>query len=156
MPQLAEITNEPIVRDALSIELFLQGLINRGEISASLFGGGQRKFTPVDRLSGERPYVLSVSGMNTRYEYESHSYGGVFSEDGDQTHYHDFSLKRVPKDRVPFEGAITLGELQISVSQDWIAGCGVDYAGDIRGFLSLRGQGDKFLDRICNFARGKE
>ena len=116
----------------------LEKMVSTKKIKAFKVVGGET--TPTRDLQEGRVYILQDPTTKKHYVFSANSHGGMFSEEGDQTIYHNWSIKGIDpsysradisKEMTEYTSYIpdTIVTSKLSSSHDthWHAGSGIDY-----------------------------
>jgi hypothetical protein len=169
MAKLAEIVNEPIAKDSNSVLYFLQRMVKQGGLDAFSPGICQKPI-PVKDLQESRNYILRDKESGANYVLSTKSYGGAFSEEGDQTLYYSLNLKRINslvrignlcdwmtdyQTNLPEQ--MVSRELNIHNNTDYTAGVDIDYVSGESKQLAICGteseNEDELFKKVRYFAK---
>lgn len=148
-----------------SLRYLLEKDMRAGKLKAKIptfrWDGKFVGFESINRLPESREAVVTDVQSGNNYVVYSNSYGGAFSEDGDQTQYSHFELTKlspgfepkfighgirlnIPKDR-------RLTELVVDHSTDWDGSGEIDRVSGENGKTILAGESDRLIQDIVDY-----
>ena len=143
----------------LEILMKVGKMISKKEVRA--FKVVRGKITPTEDLQEGRVYILQDSATQKHYIFRANSSGGMFTEDGDQTIYSNWSINGInPKyskanlSKLLTEYDSLVSDLMIvsklSSSQDthWRAGSEMDYVESEDNSSNREGNKDELFEKI--------